>query len=359
MFIININDIEQASKLFDFIIYADDTTLSTTLEIVIRNTPNLNADNILNTELKNVNDWLKLNKLSLNLKKCKYMIFHTNRKNVKPLHLMIDETTIERVAEFNFLGLTLDENLSWKSHINNISNRISKSMSILNKLKHFIPIKTKILIYNSLVLSHLNFGILAWGFQSARLTKLQKKIIRILSCRKYIAHTEPIFKELKLLKLEDILKLQELKLYYKCKNDKLAYYLQNLPSEPNTKTHDHATRIQHNIHQPKTNHVYAKYCVRFDVPSVINSSPKAIQYKIDTHSLQGFTRYIKNYILQSYQEICTVVNCYICGVSVSPQRAYYTHNMTTCHHLFVFSICLLYLFFIFIKIQIDLRMMYE
>ncbi len=57
-----------------------------------------------------MNDWLKLNKLSLNLKKCKYMIFHTHRKIVKPLYLMIDETIMERVAEFNFLGLTLDEN---------------------------------------------------------------------------------------------------------------------------------------------------------------------------------------------------------------------------------------------------------
>ncbi len=114
------------------------------------------------------------------------------QKKVKPLHLMIDDTIIERAAEFKILGLTLDENLSWKSHINNISNRISKSMGILNKLKHFIPVKNKILIYNYLLLSHLNFGILVWGFQFARLTKLQKKIIRILSYSKYNAHTEPI-----------------------------------------------------------------------------------------------------------------------------------------------------------------------
>ncbi len=73
---------------------------------------------MLNTELKNVNDWLKLNKLSLNLKKYKYMIFHTHRKKVKTLHLMIDETIIERVTEFKLLGLILDENLCWKSHIN-------------------------------------------------------------------------------------------------------------------------------------------------------------------------------------------------------------------------------------------------
>ncbi len=85
LFLIYINDIEQASKLFDFIIYADDTTLSSTLEIAIRNTPNWNAYNILNTELNNVNDWLKLNKISLNLKKYKYRIFNTHKK-VIPLH---------------------------------------------------------------------------------------------------------------------------------------------------------------------------------------------------------------------------------------------------------------------------------
>ncbi len=113
------------------------------MEIVIRNTPNLNADNILNAELKNVNDWLKINKLSLNLKKCKYMIFHTIEKIVKPLHLMIDETIIERVAEVNFLGLTLDESLNWKSHIIKISNRISKRMGIIKKTKTLYPNKNQ------------------------------------------------------------------------------------------------------------------------------------------------------------------------------------------------------------------------
>ncbi len=68
------------------------------------------------------------------------------QNKVKPLHLMIDETIIERVTEFNFLELTLDENLSWKSDINKISNRIFKSKGILNERKHFIPIKTRISI---------------------------------------------------------------------------------------------------------------------------------------------------------------------------------------------------------------------
>ncbi len=65
-------------------IYADDTTLSPTLEIDFKNTQDILIDDILNTELERVNDWLKLNKLSLNVNKCKYMIFHTVDKKLTP-----------------------------------------------------------------------------------------------------------------------------------------------------------------------------------------------------------------------------------------------------------------------------------
>ncbi len=101
------------------------------------------------------------------------MIFHTNKKKVQSLTLKIDNVNIERVAEFNFLGVTLDEHLTWKCHVNKISNKISQCMGILNRLKHFLPIQTKTIIYNSLVLSHLNFGILLWGYKCEKVFKLQ------------------------------------------------------------------------------------------------------------------------------------------------------------------------------------------
>ncbi len=96
-----------------------------------------------------VNNWLKVNTLTLK----------------------IDNVNIERVANLNFLGLTLDEHLTWKCHLNKISNKISQCMGILNKLKHFLQIQTKVLIYNALVLSHLNFGILLWDFKCEKLFK--------------------------------------------------------------------------------------------------------------------------------------------------------------------------------------------
>ncbi len=102
------------------------------------------------------------------------MIFHINKKKVQSLTLKIDNVNIEWIAEFNFLGLSLDEHLTWKCHINKISNKISQCMGILNILKHFLPIQTKILIYNLLVLSHLTFGILLWGYKCEKAFKLQK-----------------------------------------------------------------------------------------------------------------------------------------------------------------------------------------
>ena len=73
----------------------------------------------------------------------------------------------------------------------------------------------------------------------------------------------------------------------------LPHYLQNLPLYHNTAIHDHATRIQFNIHQPKASHEYAKKCIRYDLSLVINSTPKIIIEKISTHSLAGFAGYIK------------------------------------------------------------------
>ncbi len=142
LFIIYINDIAHASQIFDFIIYADDTTLSGALKIIIKDSKNKQSiETVINNELEKISDWLKTNKLSLNVKKTKYMIFHTVQRKVTPLHLTINNTTIERVTQFDFLGLTVNENLTWKDHMNKIANKISRSLGILNKLKHTLPIK--------------------------------------------------------------------------------------------------------------------------------------------------------------------------------------------------------------------------
>ncbi len=121
-----INDIANASKHFDFIIYADHTAMSTTLKIIYRDTKN--TEEMVNSEVTNINDFPKINKLYLNTGKCKYMIFHIAQKKIDPLQLKIDNIIIDRVKELNCLGLTLNEHFNYNSHINKMANKISRSM---------------------------------------------------------------------------------------------------------------------------------------------------------------------------------------------------------------------------------------
>ena len=311
LFLIYINDISMASALFKFIIYADDTNLNTSIEIVSQNTSVLAST--INRELACISDWLKCNMLSLNVSKSKYMIFHKPQKKVPAIQLIMNDTPIERVPVFDFLGVTLHENLSWKSHIDKISNRISRSIGILNKNKNLIPLESRLHIYSSLILSYINFGILSWGYQCERIIKLQKRVIRIVSLSKYNAHSEPILKDLNLLKVTDILQLQVLKFYYKFKNQMLPTYFQNLPFTPRILLHEHNTRQIQDIQQPIAKHEFAKKCLRYYLPRTVNNTPDSILDKVNTHSLQGYSWYIKRHMLQNYQSACLIENCYICS----------------------------------------------
>ena len=99
-----------------------------------------------------------------------------------------------------------------------VTNKISKTVSILNKLRSFLPSGVLQTIYNTLILPHMIYGILAWGRHTKVIHKIQKRAIRIIAASKYNAHTEPLFKQLNLLKACDICKLQELKFYHKLIN---------------------------------------------------------------------------------------------------------------------------------------------
>ena len=90
------------------------------------------------------------------------MTFHMPKKEIQNLTLKIDGVNIEKVEEFNFLGLTMDT--KWKKNIDKISNKCSKTTGVLNRLKHVFPQEIKCLLYNSLILPHINYCITAWGF---------------------------------------------------------------------------------------------------------------------------------------------------------------------------------------------------
>ena len=258
LFIIYINDFPESTKKFDFIIYADDTTLSSTINTFNNKLKNVDTQTLINDELSKIIEWLNINKLSLNKDKSKYMIFHMHKKEIPSFSLKLGNSNIKKVDDFNYLGLTVDTNLNWKKHTEKVANRCSKKIGVLNRLKYVLPLCIKTMLYNTLILPHITYGIMVWGYQRNRLNKIQKKAIRIITSNKYNSHTEPLFKQLNMLKLEDLLKLQQLKFYFKFNEGSLPVYLQNWDITPNARVHNYNTRELGCIHTFKVKHEFAK-----------------------------------------------------------------------------------------------------
>ena len=200
--------------------HADDTTIYFDLEEF----DHLNKEGDINGELEKVNTWLKLNKLSLNAQNTKLMFFHKKQKHVDEINVQTNGTKIEHVESFNFLGIMLNENLTWKSHIEMVGKKISKVMGILYRLKNIFPENVLFVLYNSVIVSYINYGLLLWGVHIHKLELLQKKALRFMTNSGCIAHTTPLLIKHGLLNVRDMYKLKLLKFYYKLANDLLPPY---------------------------------------------------------------------------------------------------------------------------------------
>ena len=135
------------------------------------------------------------------------------------------------------------------------------------------------MLYCNLIVLHLFYGILLWGYSTSRLVKLQKKAIRSITCSRYNTHTDPIFKQLTFLKLNDIYPLQQLKLMYKLQNHTLPFYFNIFLPKRHTDIHRHSTRQINQYLACRTRHVFAQKCLRFDIPHLINNSQSNIIIK--------------------------------------------------------------------------------
>lgn len=316
LFIIYVNDLSNVSNIFYPIIYADDTTLITTLKTIKLYNNSSNIDTVLNNELCKISNWLKLNKLSLNCEKTKAMIFHTPQRIITYPKIQVNGHNIEFVREFNFLGIIIDEHLSWKPHTTSLSNKLSKTVGIMSRLKNFLPSEALLNIYNSLIVSHLNYGIFLWGERLGQLTKLQKKAVRIISKSKYNAHTSGLFRNLKVIKLDDINTIHNFKICYKLYNSLLPESLSTIIFSNEHQTR-YATRRrdQQNLPLQFVKHDFAKQSFRYRIPIIFNNMNDSIRSKIFSHSFIGYKIYIKKFFINSYSVECNIVNCYICSLN--------------------------------------------
>ena len=144
-FSIMINDLVKSSNKFKFLMYADDTTIYFNLE----DFPLEDREVLINDELEKVNKWLKLNKLAVNVDKTKSMLFH-KRRPVIPIQFSMNNRVIDVVQHFNYLGIMLDADMSWKTHVAMVRNKLSRINGILHRLKYIYPQNVLITLYKSL-----------------------------------------------------------------------------------------------------------------------------------------------------------------------------------------------------------------
>ena len=228
------------------------------------------------------------------------------------IDLQITGVRLERTTEFDFLGLIINEKLSWNAHLNKISNKIARIIGIIKRLHYFLPKCTLLLIYNSLFLPHANYSILAWGFACDRILKLQKSAIRLISSAQYNAHTDPLFKTLKILKVTDLFKLKSLKFFFRYSKNELPGYFDNMfTSIPST--HNYPTRYRDVPRYAIPRHASTEKCIRHSITKLIQNSPMTVTSKIHTHSYSGFSQYVKNFYISQYSETCSIPNCFACG----------------------------------------------
>ena len=318
LFIIYMNDIAAVTNKFHFTLYADDTSLLEPLcsFAVESNESYESISKNINNELKLITNWLSLNKLSLNAKKTKMMVFHHKQKNLctKSLKLYINSKKIECVKEFNFLGVMLDENLNWKSHVQKVSSKVAGVAGTLSRLKRFLPSNILKTIYNALIQPHLNLGVLLWGINIGRIYKLQKWAVRAITSSKYNSHTAPIFKKLKMLRIHELYRLNLLKFYFKYKKNQLPAYFHGMFEEVFL-LHNHDTRHKNDPVPGVWKSIAAKNSIRFALPAAVAIAPKDILDDFDNEDLKinSFSKKAKMFFINQYGTECHIKNCYVCN----------------------------------------------
>ncbi len=226
LFLLFINDLPNVTK-FNVKLFADDTFLSmqgSDLKALERNA---------NIEMKKIHRWFSANKLTLNITKSKFMIIkRKNSKSFDNFVLKYNGKRMDRCSSYKYLGIHLDEKLSWKNHISYLCEKLSKMCGIFAKLRHCCGIDLLKTVYHALVESHLLYCNLIWGNTNENilepLIKLQDKIIRIIC---FVPNHErdmtSLYKKLGLLDLKLLHKLSTAKFMFKFKNKKLPKSFDN------------------------------------------------------------------------------------------------------------------------------------
>lgn len=143
----------------DFHLFADDSNLFCEHKNISEHEASIN------NELSNVHTWLCANRLSLNIDKSNYVLFHPPQKNIQrlSLNLKINDKHLKREFCIKYLGVMIDSTLSWKKHVDCVAKKIRRSVGILSKIRYYVSQEILLSLYYALIYSFLIYGLIAWG----------------------------------------------------------------------------------------------------------------------------------------------------------------------------------------------------
>ena len=295
LFIIYTNDLPNSLKYTKCILFADDTTIYLSGENVHQLKIHIESD------LVELDDWFRSNKLSLNVQKTHFMIFNHNKQRYIDIDsIKIGHENIQRVGHAKFLGIWVDDELEWDKHIEHVSKKIASGTYAINSSKRILSIPNLKLLYFSLVHSHLSYGTLIWGsaykYKLHRLEIKQKQCMRNICNAKYNTETLSLFKDLRILKFIDIRQMQLGKLIYTC-----IHGMAPLPVcaifTVNNDIHNYNTRRRLDPHiEARSSNRMSRTFV-YNAPQFWLDLPNEIKI---ANTLSCFNSRIKKYIIQSY-----------------------------------------------------------
>ena len=270
LFLLFINDLPNCSDLIFFCLFADDSNL-------FLNAPDFRSLQILlKNELPKVSNWILINKLSLNLSKTHYLLFHRVRQT-QALEVTLCNKRIPIERSSKMLGVFIDDKLSWKDHLSHVTKKLSSAIGIINKLKQSLNFEAKKSVYYSLVYPYLQYCNLVWG--NAAQTNLrpihlkQKKVIRIINNADYIEPTNNLFKNNKIIKFPDIYKLEAQKFV----NQQLQIQNPVIRFSRANDVHNYQTRGNRNLRPPQPTTEVERRFIRFSGCQLYNTLPDDIK----------------------------------------------------------------------------------
>jgi hypothetical protein len=293
LFLLYVDDMKYCSNILNFILFADDTNIFYSCS---------NPDDlyrVVNAELAKLSNWFKANKLSLNLKKTHYIIFGSHNTLLNYC-IKIDGTIIEAVQSTKFLGVTIDNCLSWNQHINKLALKLSRNAGVLKRIRYKIDAATALTLYDSMIFSHLSYCAIIWanGSQNklSKIHKIQKRVLRTVVLANNMAPSKAIFYQLKRLTIYDVYRLQVASFMYSNLRGETPHLFQN-QFKTNSQFHPYLTRSAASLHLTRARINLRKTSLSVCAPQIWNSVPANIKLSL---SLFTFKRDLKKCFLCSY-----------------------------------------------------------